>query len=189
MKTNMLYAVLCVFFLFSCENESLESRILNASASNTLPQKEKPADNDDNEPEDCQTAFAKSEENHCFLEDGFSRWGWYLGPIAPGDYEYPVYSGAGQCSTEKGTFVGTAIVSYDDTGVSVDFEMENGYSVDDLHIYAGTTPYPTAKNGKITVAPGQYYIEEGLSGDIYVIVHAEVCASGEEDEDDPFIPI
>jgi len=31
-------------------------------------------------------------------------------------------------------------------------------------------------NGEPTVAPGQYYIEENLSGDIYVIAHAVVCA-------------
>ena len=49
------------------------------------------------------------------------------------------------------------------------------------HTYAGSNMFPM-DNGVPTVAPGQYYIEENLSGDIYVIAHTVVCTDGEDVE-------
>lgn len=128
----------------------------------------------------CETAFAKGDNGEtCFIGNGFNRWGWTIGPLADGaEGSYEVYAGAGQCDTAKGVLVGSVDVSYIGGEVSVTYNIDDTYEVSETHTYAGSTMYPIAKNGKETVAPGQYYIEENLSGEIYVIAHAVVCSDG-----------
>ncbi|MBO6589808.1 MAG: hypothetical protein JJ885_06985 [Muricauda sp.] len=132
----------------------------------------------------CETAFARgSVGNTCFIGEGFNRWGWTIGPLADGTEEsYEVYAAAGQCDVDKGILVGTVDVSYTDGDVSVIYNINDGYVATETHTYAGNDMFPTAKNGKETVAPGQYYIEEDLSGEIYVIAHAVVCTDGEDEQ-------
>ena len=130
------------------------------------------------EPElECETAFARDAEGeNCFLDNGFSRWGWSLNIPGPGVYEgYEIYAAAGQCDISKGELVGTVDVSYSVDGiVSVTYNIDPAYTVEETHTYAGNAMFPT-KNGADTVAPGQYSIAEGLEGEIYVIAHAVVC--------------
>ena len=124
---------------------------------------------------DCETAFARSENGeNCFLDAGFNRWGWTLGPLNEGNYSYEVYAGAGQCDIAKGELVGTVDVNYVDGEVEVVYNIDEGYELKETHTYAGSAMFPT-KNGTDTVAPGQYTIGEDLMGDIYVIAHAVVC--------------
>lgn len=124
---------------------------------------------------DCETAFARGTDGAtCFIDNGFSRWGWSIGPLAEGDYSYDVYAGAGQCDINKGELVGTVDVSYSGGNVDVTYNIDSAYEVTETHTYAGTAMYPT-KKGEPTVAPGQYSITEDLSGEIYVIAHAVVC--------------
>lgn len=121
-----------------------------------------------------ETAFAKGDPSRCFLEDGFSRWGW-TNSINYGTYVMPVYAGAGQCM--GGTNVGTVTVSYIGSTVLFNFNLDAMYDLDETHVFAGKTMYPKVKVGRkftFTVAPGQYYIEPNLSGEIYVIAHAVV---------------
>ncbi|TYA71826.1 hypothetical protein [Seonamhaeicola marinus] len=129
----------------------------------------------------CETAFAignttdgEGDDSTCFIEDGFSRWGWTIGPIAEGEYTYNVYAGAGQCDTDKGALVGTVSVNYNNGDVIVTYNIDESYNLLETHTYAGTNPYPI-KGKKETVAPGQFKIEPNLSGDIYVIAHSVVC--------------
>ncbi len=69
--------------------------------------------------------------------------------------------------------------------------MNDGFTMEESHLYVGNVPYPQMKQGKNmvnTVAPGQYpYIHQALEGEsidtytvnitgsIYVIAHAVVC--------------
>ena len=55
------------------------------------------------------------------------------------------------------------------------------YTINEMHYYAGTTPYPQ-KDGEDTLAPGQYYVDDltGLN-EVYVILHWEVCGDFDED--------
>ncbi|PKM90701.1 MAG: hypothetical protein CVU85_00055 [Firmicutes bacterium HGW-Firmicutes-10] len=122
-----------------------------------------------------ETAFAKGENSRCFLEDGFSRWGWTNKITVPGYYEMPLIAGAGQCM--GGTVVGTVKVSFIGNLIVVNYELDAMYDLDETHVYAGKGMYPLVKVGRRmveTVAPGQYYIEKSLYGDIYVIAHAVV---------------
>ncbi|WP_222983957.1 hypothetical protein [Flagellimonas meishanensis] len=134
----------------------------------------------------CETAFARGNDgNTCFIGNGFSRWGWTIGPLTDGTEEtYNIYAGAGQCDISKGALVGTVAVSYEDGEVSVVYNIDDDYVVAETHTYAGNGMFPTDKNGKLTVAPGQYTIGEDLEGEIYVIAHAVVCGEGDDDDDD-----
>jgi hypothetical protein len=44
----------------------------------------------------------------------------------------------------------------------------------ETHVYVGNDILPQDNKGGYTVAPGQYQMVTGLSGDIYVVAHASV---------------
>ncbi|WP_169744660.1 T9SS type A sorting domain-containing protein [Siansivirga zeaxanthinifaciens] len=137
----------------------------------------------------CETAFARdTETSSCFIPD-FKRWGW-TNAYEEGAYaELPLYAGAAQCDYEnKGALVGSVTVDYSNGSVTVTYNINEGYSMSEAHVYVGCDEYPS-KNGKPTVAPGQYtFNANGLdyskgisvtftnvSGPIYVIAHAVTC--------------
>jgi hypothetical protein len=144
----------------------------------------------------CETAFARGEVNTCFLPK-FDRWGWTnLISQTESYYEYtmPLWSGAAQCETDKGTHVGNAIVTYYEGIVTVKYVMFEGFVLQEAHVYVGYDPYPVVKKGKTTeetVAPGQYnynsgpldnvdglteIVFEGLNGNaVYIIIHGVAC--------------
>jgi len=144
----------------------------------------------------CETAFAFGGDENCFLqidEDGdgngdFNRWGWNIGALTQGTTTHPIYAGAGQCSLEKGTHVGTLTINYTGSTVEITFDMKDSYIMDETHLYVGNEILPRDNNNELTVAPGQYgnihelteavsdsYTITGVSGDIYVVAHAVVC--------------
>ncbi len=112
-----------------------------------------------------------------------------------------LWAGAAQNDTEKGTLVGTVVVKNDPTDLYITYEMEPGYTLNEAHVYVGTSPPPK-------VAPGQFpYHSVPLSiplstfdaveeGKLYIAAHAEVCttsgcegawAGGDSDSDYTFI--
>jgi hypothetical protein len=146
---------------------------------------------------DNETAFAYGGDYaNCFIDSGeFNRWGWTNGALSEGEYEFDIYTGAGQCDLSKGTLVGKLIVNYSNGTLTVTYGMtetsgftDELYTLTETHLYVGTDPYPTNEgSGKLTVAPGQYgnqtthddvteytYEINGLSGEIYIIAHAVV---------------
>ncbi len=140
----------------------------------------------------CETAFAKldNDDAHCFIGDyNFNRWGWTNQITEEGDYTLPIYAGAGQCDISKGALVGNVVVSYWSGKVTVEYMINEGYAMSEAHIYVGCDPYPTMKNGKPTVAPGQFTFNGGaldhvngltaeftdIQGAFYVIAHAVTC--------------
>ena len=140
---------------------------------------------------ECETIFGYASEDisQCFLEDDFNRWGWTNEITSGNSYELTLYAGAGQCDRSKGAEAGTATVDYFGDEVTVTYEM-NGYTLTEAHVYIGCTPYPI-KNGRETVAPGQYNFNPELGenvqsyqvgpvdvsdlDDVYVIVHGVAC--------------
>ena len=136
----------------------------------------------------CETAFGYGGGwAHCFSEYGFKRWGWTNGPLEEGEYTFDIYAGAGQCDLEKGTLVGELEVNFEESEVEITYSLDEGFSLDEVHIYAGSDEIPAGKNGKLTVAPGQYtivddhpdgnptYTIDVISDEIYIIAHAVVC--------------
>jgi hypothetical protein len=129
-----------------------------------------------------ETAYAWDDvsdpEGICFIPT-FSQWGW-TNPIEPGTYEMDLWAGAAQCDTDKGELVGSVTVVYGPDGyVTVAFNVGAPYSLDETHVYAGTTEFPQVTQGRnrlvSTVAPGQYYNDSPFDGSqVYVIAHAVV---------------
>jgi hypothetical protein len=83
---------------------------------------------------------------------------------------------AGQCDTSKGTLVGSVTVVYDDDGyVTVTYNVDAPYLLDETHVYAGYDMFPKDRKGNSTVAPGQYTNNSPFDGSqVYVIAHAVV---------------
>jgi hypothetical protein len=142
--------------------------------------------------ESCETAFAYGVgDASCFIgmssgRNTISRWGWTNGPLAEGSYWFDIYAAAGQCDLSKGTNVGTLTVHYQGGTAQVCYNEFQGVTLSETHLYVGNDPLPLDKKGYPTVAPGQYpysgspdgcYQISGLSGEIYVVAHAEACGS------------
>ncbi|KAL6044119.1 AAA ATPase containing von Willebrand factor type A (VWA) domain protein [Balamuthia mandrillaris] len=133
-----------------------------------------------------ETAFAylpDSDLATCFLELGFSRWGWTNGPLTQGNsYTMDLYAGAAQCDRDRGENVGTVTVVHAGDVVTVTFVLDAPYSFAETpQVYIGDQPIPEGNGGNPTVAPGQYpyrgeeVVVTGVSGAIYVIAHATVA--------------
>ncbi|WP_158611378.1 T9SS type A sorting domain-containing protein [Mangrovimonas spongiae] len=144
----------------------------------------------------CETAFGADPNgnSNCFINDGFSRWGWYNHYEEEGVYVVDLFAGAAHCDTANGTHVGTAEIAYLNGEVTVTYTMnssgDNWYNfvMNEAHVYVGCGEYPQL-NGEDTVAPGQYtvvadnlnHVTEytvgpiAASGPINVIVHAVTC--------------
>jgi len=122
-------------------------------------------------------------------EGDFNRWGWSNGALSAGTYSFDVYGGAGQSDITKGVLAGELTVDYDGAIAIVTYTMNEGFTLEEAQVYAGSEILPTDSNGNYTVAPGQYgnihndldhattdtFTIGGLSGDIYVVPHANVC--------------
>ncbi len=97
--------------------------------------------------------------------------------------EKPLWAGAAHNDTDKGTRVGTVIVKNDSTTLEVMYAIDDDYTLNEAHVYVGTSPPPK-------VAPGQFpYHSVPLSiplstfdasegGKLYIAAHADVCATG-----------
>ncbi len=131
-------------------------------------------------PDGCETAFAYSstEDSACFLDNGFNRWGWSVGPVTEGTYTWDLYAGAAGCDLTA-PVVGTVTVTYAGGTVMAEYAEDEGYIFLETQTYAGEGMFPTMKQGKKTVetvAPGQYTIGTDLYDGVYVIAHAVSCA-------------
>ena len=117
-----------------------------------------------------ETAYADG-GGQCFSgSDTAGQWGW-INEITPGSYTWPLWAGAAQCNTLKGTEVGWVTVLYADDGyVSVTFHYFAGFSEVETHVYADTV-FPTGP-----YAPGRFTNESPFVGSpvVYVIAHAVV---------------
>ncbi|MCO4821437.1 MAG: hypothetical protein KC469_05170 [Flavobacteriaceae bacterium] len=181
MKKSILLLFLISMAFVSCETDEIQTVTENQELLIEDRSKE------DNK---CETAFAYFKDG-CFLEDGFNRWGWVIGPLKEGfEDEFDIYQGAGQCDLSKGQLIGSLSVKYLKKGsVEVIYRANPGYAFYETHLYVGNEKYPTLNNGNPTVAPGKYtaqhsypegelkdyYEFDKISGNIYIIAHAVVC--------------
>jgi len=144
-----------------------------------------------------ETAFAYGGPEYatCFLSmdfdgDGkrdFNSWGWSNGLLGAGSYNFDIWAGAAKCNLNKGELVGTLTIDYDGSTAIVTYTMDAGWIMQNTQLYVGSEPLPRDNQGEYTVAPGQYpyihagisavsdtYTVSGLSGNIYVVAHADV---------------
>lgn len=129
----------------------------------------------------CETAYAFGTTPFCGLPD-IGNWGWTR--QITGNFtgtNIPIYAGAGQCNPNKGIQVGTLSISYVGTSLTVNYTMNSGVTVNNVHMWIGNTPLPV-KNGKLTSAPGQFNYNNQTfpfnltrSQPFYIAVHFDVC--------------
>ena len=136
---------------------------------------------------DCETAYAYGDDlATCFIDIpgvNSNNWGWSNGPISdPSSYSWDIYAGAGQCDISKGTLVGTLDVDYSGGTVTVTYNIDADFTLEETHLFVGDEMLPRKHNNKFTTAPGQFpysgessFTIDGLSGDIYVVAHSVVC--------------
>ena len=140
----------------------------------------------------CGTAYAYGNGYaKCFLNYGFSNWGWTNGLLPRGTYTFPLYAGAAHCDITTGRLAGTVNITYSNCTVTVTFNLNPGYTMNSTALYIGTGMFPI-KNGSPTVSPGQYpykhtlsnattdsytiSLNNGLCGSpLYIIAHADAC--------------
>ena len=164
----------------------------------------------------CETAFAKFNNvatNDSSLEIGYvftdkiksnpefyptldigTRWGWAGNLKDDGTFVYDIWAAAGKNDTSKGYLVGDLSITKDGNSVSVTYNMDSGYSMEELHIYAMDTTPTNIANGNFTYGdnPTSGVFESLSDGDethftlnfdltdndgdgIWFIAHAVVC--------------
>ncbi|MBT8180063.1 MAG: hypothetical protein KJO53_00600 [Eudoraea sp.] len=188
MKKLLSFMFIASLLLVSCEVEQFEGQDLTSINGKAKNSQEQSKDEEYSEGRKCETAFGRGcdcdEFNTCFSDHGFNRWGWSV-LLNNGftTYDFELIAGAGQCLLDKGTKVGSVKVTVSDNRVVSyhDIDLKPGYTLEEFHFYAGESELPKKKNGKYTVAPGQYYNEGSDSdGNAYVILHAVVCGEFED---------
>ena len=135
--------------------------------------------------EGCETAFMFGDVELNSLDYPGNNWGWGLEidfdsfeddayDEDDGVWRFPFYAGAGQNDPDKGWQAGWIVVSVEDGWLNVDFDLDEGVSVNETHIWFSNSSWPTSR------APGQFDLgtdsfELMGEGPYYLIVHGEVC--------------
>ena len=198
---KIIYLLMIIPIIFvSCEVEKMDDSygLENTDGKGKIS-KEKSEEESYSEDGKCETAFGRycpcASLNTCFIDMdyGFNRWGWSVELDNKGETiterktiteRFGLYAGVGQCDMTKGTAVGHVYVTFKSDGSVAHDEpvMNPGFTLKEFHFYAGDTEVPIGKNGKSTVAPGQYYNEGDYDDDgvVYVILHAVICGDFEE---------
>ena len=139
----------------------------------------------------CETAYGTlgNANAYCFYNYGFNNWGWSNKITADGIYTLPLYQGNPSCTPNPANLVGVVTATMAAGTLTVHYQTDPGFSMNEVHTYAGCLMFPLGNNGKPTVAPGQYtfnassldYISEltvtftGVTFPCYLIAHAKAC--------------
>ncbi|NJW53485.1 hypothetical protein [Salinimicrobium oceani] len=134
--------------------------------------------------EGCETAYMFGDVELNSLDYPGNNWGWGLvidaDDIAAdedGVWRIPFYAGAGKNDISKGWEAGHVIITLDGNSLDVDFDLNDGVTMNDTHIWVGSD-WPESR------APGQFDLGEDSftvgSAPHYIIVHAEVCGDEED---------
>jgi hypothetical protein len=130
-------------------------------------------------------AWSNNPDHLAYLELTRNRWGWAINLTAAGENILPIYAGAGLNNTANGTLVGQATVDWDENTLTVSYDMDEPYVMEEAHVYASDLV-------PATIAPGQYgniyyfdpysasetysYDVSDSNGDgIWIIMHAVVA--------------
>ncbi len=136
--------------------------------------------------QECSTETAYALGERTFIEIGAtkSRWGWELEVNDGESRSVDIYAGAGQNDISKGTLVGQLLVERDDELIKVRYEMLDGFTMDETHLYVGTEHLKDIAPGKygnqndLTNATSDEYTVTVDGADpnlpLYVVAHAVV---------------
>ncbi len=109
---------------------------------------------------DHETAYAFGNLEFCGDGLGLTRWGWVneiaVVPGESGSITQPIYAGAGQCDTSKGTYIGTLTIEWvagaNEVTVTASHQIDGPYHVDTTHTWIDfDLPDNIIANGNFTV--------------------------------------
>lgn len=138
---------------------------------------------EDNGGGDCETAimFGDTELNDLPGVPS-NRWGWvehFSGAqLESGQYEFNLYAGAGQNDLDNGFLAGVVTIIVAGDNVHVEVDLEEGVSIDDIHIYFGDEAPETAAFGQWTTSLDGDDISDGViasyerDGDFWIGFHS-----------------
>lgn len=110
-----------------------------------------------------------------------NRWGWTNGPLVSGTYLFPLVASAGNNVLTHGTIVGTVKITIYGTDVTVTYTTYQGFTLEDIHLYVGSSPLPWVRQGQnyvMTASPGQFPIViESINSSNYVIAFTNLPTS------------
>jgi hypothetical protein len=111
----------------------------------------------------------KPERSFCFLDEGFSYWGWTNGKIF-GVHTLQLYANVDGCDWSTGEYVGYVRINYnslDNKGKIQFITADTDYSLKETYLYIGAEKYPTNNLGEEIIDPEKYpYIHKNLEGNI-----------------------
>jgi hypothetical protein len=142
----------------------------------------------------CETAYAASMHGSCFTdysEISPARWGWSIGPIDEGEYQFDIFSGAAECDRSNGRYVGILTVNYSGDTMTISYDTFENFDMTETHVYIGDVPMPKDDAGSVTLCPDgngggcsdhhivngatDSYTITGVSGPKYIIAHSVTC--------------
>ncbi len=161
-------------------------------------------DGTDNNSDTCLEAFAYNPENfHCFLNDGFTQWGWsnlftYTSINNGSDIinykkQIPLYTNAEQCVITNGLEIGYIEISVSGSegryNADITYHITDIlYNLQEVNLYIGSEKYPKDAENNDSVLPETYsYSASELNENLYsftnlvwpantyIIAHAKVC--------------
>jgi len=131
-----------------------------------------------------ETAYALGDRTFKEILDS-PRWGWELEVNDEASLDVPIYAGAGQNDISKGTLVGHLLVARDGELVTVRYEMLDGFTMSESHLYVDDKEISDIAPGKygnqheLTNATSDEYTVtvEGANPSLplYVVAHAVVA--------------
>jgi hypothetical protein len=138
--------------------------------------------------------FASSDDanpdGHFSLELTNNQWGWAGRFVSEGSYEIDLWAAAGLNDTDNATLVGSVTVEISGDNVTVTYNLDDDYLMDELHIYASNMIPETTAPGQFGYTmefddPVSTYTSDfTLDGeqDIWIITYANVCGEYSDDE-------
>jgi hypothetical protein len=117
-----------------------------------------------------------------------NRWGWAINITSTGETTYPIYAAAGLNNISNGELVGTLTVNWNGNTVTVKYDLDDGFELSSVHIYAGDGEPTTTAPGLFghtadfdptisTFTSSAYAVADSDGDGIWIIAHASVSGS------------
>lgn len=141
--------------------------------------------------DECETAYALGDKTFIELGITSSRWGWQITANKNQTIETPIYAGAAQNDLSKGEIVGKLIYSFAGGELQVEYDLEEGFGLQETQLYAGVTQMTNAAPGQYgnqhlnlgLADSDSYEIDLGSAHKVYLAAHAVVCPKIDHPDD------
>ena len=144
----------------------------------------------------CHTSYAYDGENadmnKCFLDMGFNKWGWTIGPLNSsyfdsGSVTWEIYSQAHDCDINMGDVVGNAVLEYNVSSGEGELTVAtySGYFFTQIDLWVDNEKLPRNNKGHYSIATKRYtesydgettyhQFDGAIDTPFWMSIHAEV---------------